>query len=572
MDQFTKTTKKRIWISLLVVCLLFTQFSALADETLPVIGAPTAIVTEEQTEAVLPEEPTEVVTTEEAEDSSETETQEETTQPAGEAAADIDLSQVYDYLKLKEQQGSGQSVVDVYSEHTDRQQSSRNGYEDELLRSMRLRKQAELSELNMIVYRSNGFVNVRQEPSSATEAVGLMRYNSTAEILDSVYKEDGLWYHIQSGEVNGYVKAEFFESGAAAADIISTIVRCYATITNDAQRLYYAEDPESGTMAVLYSGQKYPVESWNDSYARILYAYGEGGSFYGYVPVSQVQFGWETSKAVTMETERRSLEEANRIQYESSSIERSREESRAESIRAAEESSVQESIQQSIEAYEAWVQASIAASLQAVEDESRRVEASIQASIEEESRRQREAWEQASREEDARRQASIQASLEASRQAETQTTQWVAPAPPSDDLTRYIPEGTSDFRRRVVTNALQYVGKLDYVFGGYSLSYGTDCSGFLSLIYAQYGIELAHYSYYIAYTGVKVISLDQARPGDIVCWRTWDPSTGAGHVAMYVGRNEYGQPMIVEAPREGLKVRCIVCPGDIHTIQNVIGD
>ncbi|MBO4839009.1 MAG: C40 family peptidase [Lachnospiraceae bacterium] len=556
MNQFKKTTTlKRLWISLLAVCLVLSTFPARAEETLPIVGTPTDyfIGPEDSTEPAVPEEPTEVNS--ETEDSSEIQdVQEETTKAPEEPAGEVDLSQVYDYLKLKEQQSGGQQVVNVINEHTDRDENRTAAYEEELLRSMRLRKQAELSELNIIVFRSSGFVNVRKEPSAAAAAVGLMRYNSTAEVLESLYEEDGLWYHIQSGEVNGYVKAEFFESGAEAAEIISTIVRCYAVMNYDAQRLLREQSEYSDTMAVLYSGQKYQVDSWNDSYVRILYASGESGTFYGYVPVSAVKLSWETSTAVTMEMEQRSLEEANRIQYELSSIDRSREESRMESIRASES-----------ESYEAYLQASIAASLEAVAEASR-AEASRQASIAESIRQSeaaRQAWEESSR----------QASIEASRWLET-STQYEAPTQPAwGDYTRYIPEGTSDFRRRVVTNALQYVDKLDYVFGGYSLSYGTDCSGFLSLIYAQYGIELAHYSYYIAYTGVKVISIDQARPGDIVCWRTWDPGAGAGHVAMYIGRNEAGQPMIVEAPREGLKVRVIVMPTEgLHTIQNVIGD
>ncbi|MBQ4424711.1 MAG: C40 family peptidase [Lachnospiraceae bacterium] len=553
MDQIKKTkTLKRLWISLLAVCLLFTQFSVLAEETLPIVGTPTDFYGEEEPEeTAVPEETTEVITTEE--DSSEI--QEETTKAPEEAAAEVNLAQVYDYLKLKEQQSNGQEVVNVINEHTDNDQNRSAAYEDELLRSMRLRKQAELSELNVIVYRSSGFVNVRKEPTAASEVVGLMRNNSTAEVTDSVYEEDGLWYHIQSGEVTGYVKAEFFVSGAEAADIISTIVRCYATMNYDAQRLLREQSEYSVTLAVLYSGQKYQVDDWNDSYVRILYASGEFGTVYGYVPASAVKLSWETSTAVTKEMEQRSLEEANRIQYELSSIDRSREESRMESIRASEAA-----------AYEAYLQSSIAASLEAVAEASRE-EAARQASIAESIRQAEEAARQASIEE------SIRQSQEASRWLET-STQWEAPTQPAwSDYTRYIPEGTSDFRRRVVTDALQYVGVLDYVFGGYSLITGTDCSGFLSLIYAHYGIELAHYSYHIAYTGVKVISIDQARPGDIVCWRTWDPGTGAGHVAMYIGRNEYGTPMIVEAPREGLKVRVVEMPKEgLHTIQNVIGD
>ncbi|MBP3729722.1 MAG: C40 family peptidase [Lachnospiraceae bacterium] len=548
--------KKKIIIAcILLICLLLSQFSAIAEETLPVVGAPMGTLEAEP--ETLPEEETEVshsIT----EDSSEPQVAEES-----EEVVDPALSQVYEYLKLREQ-ASDQQVVGVINEHTGPGERSGSNYEAQLLRNMRLRKLAELSEMNIIVFRSSGYVNVRSEATAASEAVGLMRNNATAEVINSVYSEDGLWYQIRSGSVEGYVKAEFFESGAQAADIISSIVRCFASVKNDAQRLYREESTDSDTQAILYSGEKYLVESWNDDYVCIQYAYGEYGMNYGYVPRSEVTLNWETLKATTIEAERRSLEESNRIFYENSLADRSREESRLESIRAWEESSIQESIRQSLADY----QASIEASLQAEADESRREEASRQAEYESYLAESR--WLEASAE--SSRQAASRWAEEQSAIAETSSSREQQRID-NGDLTRYIPEGTSDFRRRVVTNALQYVDVLPYIWGGYSLVTGTDCSGFLSLIFAQYGIELAHYSYYIAYTGVKVISIDHARPGDIVCWRTWSEGSGQGHVAMYIGRNEYGQPMIVEAPREGLKVRVQVMPtDDLHTIQNVIGD
>lgn len=593
MKQFSKRNKQnRILTCLLIICLMLSTLSVWADnETLPSVGTPTGAIEEESTEPVETEteENTEV---DETEDSSEPQETEE--RVIEEIVIDPELAAVYDYLKLKEEQTAGQQVVNVINEHTDSATPGTKDYESELLRSMRMRKQEELNELKSIVYRSNGYVNVRSEANAEAEVVGRMRNNSTAIILDVVYGDDGAWYHIESGAVKGYVKAEFFVSGYEAVEIISSITLGYASALNDAQRLYRYESTDSDTLATLYSGQKYQMVSWNENFVQILYAQGELGTVYGYVPRDNVVTSWEAPKAVTIEEEQRSLTESNRIIYEMSSVDRSREESLLEQSRIAESSSIQESIENSIAQssaeYQAYLESSsraVEASIKAVEDESRRIAESLWA--DEQSRAAESSWLRAREEsiaeasrqaaaaaaaaEASRQAAAAAAAAEASRQAAAQASREAQQAQNVINNSWYIPENTSDLRRRIVTNALQYVGVLDYIWGGYSLSSGTDCSGFLSLIYAQYGVELAHYSYYIAHTGVKVMSIDQARPGDIVCWRTWDPSSGQGHVAMYIGRNAEGVPMIVEAPREGLKVRVIPMPDkEIHTIQNVLGD
>ena len=593
MKQFSKRNKQnRILTCLLIICLMLSTLSVWADnETLPSVGTPTGAIEEESTEPVETEteENTEV---DETEDSSEPQETEE--RVIEEIVIDPELAAVYDYLKLKEEQAADYQVVNVINEHTDSETPDTKDYESELLRSMRMRKQEELNELKSIVYRSNGYVNVRSEANAEAEVVGRMRNNSTAIILDVVYGDDGAWYHIESGAVKGYVKAEFFVSGYEAVEIISSITLGYASALNDAQRLYRYESTDSDTLATLYSGQKYQMVSWNENFVQILYAQGELGTVYGYVPRDNVVTSWEAPKAVTIEEEQRSLTESNRIIYEMSSVDRSREESLLEQSRIAESSSIQESIENSIAQssaeYQAYLESSsraVEASIKAVEDESRRIAESLWA--DEQSRAAESSWLRAREEsiaeasrqaaaaaaaaEASRQAAAAAAAAEASRQAAAQASREAQQAQNVINNSWYIPENTSDLRRRIVTNALQYVGVLDYIWGGYSLSSGTDCSGFLSLIYAQYGVELAHYSYHIAYTGVKVMSIDQARPGDIVCWRTWDPSSGQGHVAMYIGRNAEGVPMIVEAPREGLKVRVIPMPDkEIHTIQNVLGD
>ena len=77
----------------------------------------------------------------------------------------------------------------------------------------------------------------------------------------------------------------------------------------------------------------------------------------------------------------------------------------------------------------------------------------------------------------------------------------------------------------VVAYGSQFVGN-PYVYGGTSLTNGTDCSGFVMSLYAAYGVSLPHSSSAMRSVGYGV-SYDQMQPGDIVCY--------SGHVGIYAG-------------------------------------
>lgn len=85
----------------------------------------------------------------------------------------------------------------------------------------------------------------------------------------------------------------------------------------------------------------------------------------------------------------------------------------------------------------------------------------------------------------------------------------------------------------LVEYAKSFVG-YPYVYGGNSLTNGTDCSGFTKLIYAEYGINLPRVSYDQAYVGFEV-PVSEIQIGDLVL-SGYNGTTH--HVAIYIGNGQ----------------------------------
>jgi len=93
----------------------------------------------------------------------------------------------------------------------------------------------------------------------------------------------------------------------------------------------------------------------------------------------------------------------------------------------------------------------------------------------------------------------------------------------------YTVSGDSAMGSAVAEYALQFVGN-PYVYGGSSLTNGTDCSGFVMSVYANFGVSLPHSSSADRSQGAAVDGLGNAQPGDIVCY--------SGHVGLYIGNGQ----------------------------------
>ena len=91
----------------------------------------------------------------------------------------------------------------------------------------------------------------------------------------------------------------------------------------------------------------------------------------------------------------------------------------------------------------------------------------------------------------------------------------------------------------IVKYAQKFVGN-PYVWGGNSLTKGCDCSGFVHLVYKNFGFNLPRYSMSFLNVGKKVEpKLSALQPGDIIIY---NKHKGVGHVAIYIGNGK-----IVEA-------------------------
>jgi cell wall-associated NlpC family hydrolase len=111
--------------------------------------------------------------------------------------------------------------------------------------------------------------------------------------------------------------------------------------------------------------------------------------------------------------------------------------------------------------------------------------------------------------------------------------------------------GGSGTGASIASYGLKFVG-CPYVAGGNSLTNGTDCSGFVNLVYANFGISVPRQSGALAAGGTTVSDANKM-PGDVVCY--------SGHVGIYIGNN---QIVHASTAKTGIKVsnmyyRSVLC-------------
>lgn len=109
-----------------------------------------------------------------------------------------------------------------------------------------------------------------------------------------------------------------------------------------------------------------------------------------------------------------------------------------------------------------------------------------------------------------------------------------------------LDQTVSQTAKDLIDYAMQFLGN-PYVYGGNSLTNGTDCSGFVKLIFAHFGYSLPRSSSAYASVGTQ-IPYTSAKPGDIMVYKY---GGSIGHVAIYIGN---GQIVHASTPSGGIRI------------------
>ena len=321
------------------------------------------------------------------------------------------------------------------------------------------------------------FVYMRAQPSTDAEVVGKLYANGVGHIVGE--EKDG-WVPVRSGNVTGYVKAQFLFVGEGARDLADEVAVTKATVNTETLRVRVAPDINSDVITLIPGGETFDVLSTEGGWIKVDTPEGMGYISADYADVEQVY----------PEAESRAQEEARLA---------------AEAKKREEEKAAEAAKQRALEA-------------------ERKAEAARQAA-------------RAAQEASAANAAAMQQQADAATAAAAAAQQAAIQAQQIAASSAGTAQGQA-----VASFALQFVGN-PYVWGGSSLTNGTDCSGFTMAVYSNFGVSLPHYDTSQRNYGVAVGSLAEAAPGDLVCYN--------GHVGIYIGG---GQIVHASNPRDGIKV------------------
>ena len=398
---------------------------------------------------------------------------------------------------------------------------------------------ADAEKGELIFAQCEEYINVRSEADENSEVVAKLYNDGSATVEET---EDNGWYKIKSGNAEGYVKAEYFATGEQAKEIADQVAYNVAVVHAEALNIRTAPSEESDVIDVAEQSQELEVVDTSGDWATVAL----GNDVYGFVHPDYCEYKTYYPTAVTLEEEAareeamRRAEEAKAQAAEEASYEETADNSEAvsEDTSYSEESgSADASYDDGSASADTSYDDGSASADTAYDNGSASADtaydngsASTDTSYDNGSASADTAYDNGSASTDTSYDNGSTSTDTSYDNGSASTDTSYDNGSTSTDTTTDSSASDSSLGQQIADYAVQFVGN-PYVYGGTSLTNGTDCSGFTMSVMANFGIGLARTAADQAYGGTSV-AISDIQPGDLLFY---SDGSGISHVALYIG-------------------------------------
>lgn len=144
---------------------------------------------------------------------------------------------------------------------------------------------------NLGIAQVDSSLNVREQPDTSSDIVGKMQSDAGCEILE----DDGEWLKIESGQVTGYVKAEYIITGDAAVAKAQKVMKTIATVTTQTLNVRAEMNTDCTKLALMPEGEELEVLNQYDGWVEV-----DLDGDVGYASTDYVEISQQLPKAQTM--------------------------------------------------------------------------------------------------------------------------------------------------------------------------------------------------------------------------------------------------------------------------------
>ena len=154
--------------------------------------------------------------------------------------------------------------------------------------------------LSFAIADVSSYVNVRQEPNTDSSILGKIYDGAVAQILATVGEGENLWFQIVSGNLEGYIKAEYFIYGEEAAAVMDQYVSQYVEVNVSELNVRKDKTTNSSRIGYVRAGERLRLIENYGEWIHVQYT----DEIQGYVASKYVTINEEFIYAKTAEDEK----------------------------------------------------------------------------------------------------------------------------------------------------------------------------------------------------------------------------------------------------------------------------